>query len=56
MNEVSEGDSGSSAMQDIVKEFFDAKKNVWNEKNDIKIKGFDWVIWLLKNDHFRIVG
>ena len=41
MNEVSEGDSGSSAMQDIVKEFFDAKKNVWNEKNDIKIKGFD---------------
>jgi predicted nucleotidyltransferase len=25
----------------IMKEFFDAKKNVWNEKHDIKIKGFD---------------
>lgn len=25
----------------LLKEFFDAKKNVWNEKNDIKIKGFD---------------
>jgi hypothetical protein len=41
MNEISEGDSASNAMHDIVKEFFDAKKNVWNEKNDIKIKGFD---------------
>jgi hypothetical protein len=26
---------------DILKEFFDAKKNVWNEKHDILIKGFD---------------
>lgn len=25
----------------ILKEFFDAKKNIWNEKHDIKIKGFD---------------
>ena len=25
----------------ILKEFFDAKKNVWNEKHDIKIKGYD---------------
>jgi len=24
-----------------MKEFFDAKKNVWNEKHNIKIKGFD---------------
>ncbi len=24
-----------------MKEFFDAKKNIWNEKHNIKIKGFD---------------
>jgi hypothetical protein len=28
-------------MHSIVKEFFDAKKNIWNEKHDIKIKGYD---------------
>jgi predicted nucleotidyltransferase len=26
---------------ELVKEFFDAKKNVWNEKHDILIKGYD---------------
>jgi predicted nucleotidyltransferase len=26
---------------DLLKEFFDAKKNVWNEKHDITIKGYD---------------
>ena len=26
---------------DILKEFFDAKKNVWNEKHNVVIKGFD---------------
>lgn len=26
---------------DLLKEFFDAKKNIWNEKHDIKIKGYD---------------
>jgi predicted nucleotidyltransferase len=26
---------------DLVKEFFDAKKNVWNEKHEIVIKGYD---------------
>lgn len=26
---------------DILKEFFDAKKNVWNEKHNILIKGYD---------------
>jgi hypothetical protein len=25
----------------LLKEFFDAKKNIWNEKHDIKIKGYD---------------
>ena len=31
---------------DLLKEFFDAKKNVWNEKHDIKIKGFDVEVYV----------
>jgi hypothetical protein len=31
----------SEVLIDIVKQFFDAKKIVWNEKHDVKIKGFD---------------
>jgi predicted nucleotidyltransferase len=31
---------------DILKEFFDAKKNVWNEKYDIKIKGYDVEVYV----------
>lgn len=31
----------SQMVYNIMKEFFDAKKNVWNEKHDIKIKGYD---------------
>jgi predicted nucleotidyltransferase len=31
---------------DILKEFFDAKKNVWNEKHDIIIKGYDVEIYV----------
>lgn len=46
MNEITDGNNGSVAMNDIIKEFFDAKKNVWNEKNDIKIKGFDVEIYV----------
>ena len=30
----------------LLKEFFDAKKNVWNEKHDIKIKGYDVEIYV----------
>jgi predicted nucleotidyltransferase len=38
---------------DILKEFFDAKKNVWNEKHDIKIKGYDVEIYVqdVNEDH-----
>jgi hypothetical protein len=28
-------------LHNIIKEFFDAKKNVWNQKHNIKIKGYD---------------
>jgi predicted nucleotidyltransferase len=31
---------------DLLKEFFDAKKNVWNEKHDIKIKGYDVEVYV----------
>lgn len=37
----------------LVKEFFDAKERVWNEKHDIKIKGFDVEVYVqdLKQEH-----
>lgn len=42
MDELNDdGSKNSIALHNIVKEFFDAKKNVWNEKHDIKIKGFE---------------
>lgn len=40
-NEIKGIDSSSDILRTIIKEFFDAKKNVWNEKHDVKIKGFD---------------
>ena len=36
----------SIALHSIMKEFFDAKKNVWNEKHEIKIKGYDVEIYV----------
>jgi hypothetical protein len=30
----------------LVKEFFDAKERVWNEKHDIKIKGYDVEVYV----------
>lgn len=37
---------------EILKEFFDAKKNVWNEKRNIKIKGYDVEIYVQdSNEH-----
>ncbi len=31
---------------DLVKEFFDAKKNVWNNNHDVKVKGFDVEVYV----------
>lgn len=45
MSEI-DGNNSSPILQTIVKEFFDAKKNVWNEKHDIKIKGFDVEVYV----------
>ena len=38
---------------ELLKEFFDAKKNVWNEKHNIKIKGFDVEVYVqdISEDH-----
>ena len=41
-NELNDSEqNGSTVLKDIVKEFFDAKKGLWNEQHDIKIKNFD---------------
>lgn len=32
--------------KELLKEFFDAKKNIWNEKRDIKIKDFDVEVYV----------
>lgn len=32
--------------KDLVKEFFDAKKNVWNNNHNVKIKGFDVEVYV----------
>lgn len=54
MDEINDGDTNSVAMHDIVKEFFDAKKNVWNEKHNIKIKGFDVEIYVQDVDEEHV--
>lgn len=40
-DELSDSNDKSGVLKDIVKEFFDAKKGLWNEQHDIKIKNFD---------------
>ena len=53
MNELNGDDKVSPAMLDIVKEFFDAKKGMWNEQHNIKIKNFDVEIYVqdINEDH-----
>lgn len=36
----------SDILRNIIKEFFDSKKNIWNEKHDIKVKGFDVEVYV----------
>lgn len=45
MGEINDNDD-SPILQTIIKEFFDAKKNIWNEKHNIKIKGFDVEVYV----------
>jgi predicted nucleotidyltransferase len=39
---------------ELVKEFFDAKKSVWNEKHDIKIKGYNVEVYVQDLDEPHI--
>lgn len=39
---------------DLLKEFFDAKKNVWNEKHNIKIKGYDVELYVQDIDEEHV--
>jgi hypothetical protein len=47
-------DKDSIVLHTIMKEFFDAKKNVWNEKHNIKIKGFDVELYVQDIDEPHI--
>jgi hypothetical protein len=47
-------DKNSKSFHDILKEFFDAKKNVWNENHDVKIKGYDVEIYVQDVDEEHI--
>lgn len=44
--DMSELGDKSNLTQSIMKEFFDAKKNVWNKNHEIKIKGFDVEVYV----------
>ena len=54
MDELNDGDSNSIALHGIVKEFFDAKKNVWNNNHDIKIKGFEVELYVQDIDEEHV--
>lgn len=44
--EISDGESNSESLKTIFKEFFDAKERVFNEKYNLKIKGYDVEIYV----------
>jgi hypothetical protein len=40
--------------QELIKEFFDAKKSIWNEKHNVKIKNFDVEIYVQDVDEKHV--
>ena len=44
----------STALHTIMKEFFDAKKNIWNEKHNVKVKGFDVEVYVQDVDEEHV--
>jgi predicted nucleotidyltransferase len=44
--DMSELGDESKLTQKIIKEFFDSKKNIWNNNHEIKIKGFDVEVYV----------
>lgn len=46
MDEFGEESKDEILLRSIFKEFFDAKKVIWNSKRDIKVKGFDVEVYV----------
>lgn len=53
-NEFSDKGDQSPGMKEIFKEFFIAKKTIWNEKHSIKIKGYDVEVYVQDVDEPHI--
>lgn len=53
MDEFGTEDKNQIILKNIFKEFFDTKKDYWNHKHDVKIKGFDVELYVqdLKEPH-----
>lgn len=46
MQEIGGDNNKSDTIQTIIKQFFDSKKNLWNEKHNIKIKNYDVEVYI----------
>jgi hypothetical protein len=46
MQEIGGDGEKTDTIQTIIKQFFDSKKNIWNEKHDIKIKNYDVEVYI----------
>lgn len=53
MDEFGEKSKDEILLRTIFKEFFDAKKNIWNNKRDIRVKGYDVEVYVqdIKEKH-----
>jgi predicted nucleotidyltransferase len=55
MDEIDgEEKTNSTSIHTIMKEFFDAKKNIWNEKHNVKVKGFDVEVYVQDVDEEHV--
>ena len=52
--DTSEVTDGHPGMEEILKELFDAKKNIWNEKHNVKIKNFDVEVYMQNVDEDHV--
>ena len=44
----------SEPLHNIMKEFFDAKKNIWNEKHDVTVKGYNVEVYVQDVDEKHV--
>lgn len=52
--DTSEVTDGNPGMEVILKELFDAKKNLWNDNHDVKIKNFDVEVYIQNVDEDHV--